>query len=215
MGSMKATLIFCMLILVICSCGTTKEIKINIPNDFQMTNVEVAEKIPLRAGLYISPSIKNFEKKGGIFMPYVMVFSFPIGDAMSIGCEKTLRNIFRNVVLIDRLDSDLSKKDIDVLIIPELSGLIQERESARVIGPVKPVVHMVMKWKIVSTDGKNIYFNTIKGGGTLMFPICYTLDGQTEVERNSMLFVMKDLFQKSQDDIYSNAWWKNPWWKKQ
>jgi len=209
-----ATLSLLVLLFFLYSCASPQfsKIDISMPKDFEMINTEIKDKIPLRAGLYLKPDIRNYSKKGPI-ASFVTHTTFSMGDALSSGSERVLRNIFKDVVIIDQLESDLSTKNIDVIVTPELVGIYGQAKMIDGSKVPKAVNQLVMKWNIVSPDGKIIYVNTITGEGLQKLSFSFTSAGIAEDEKNNMLMLIKDQFQKAQEDIYSSGWWKKQWWK--
>lgn len=201
--------------LCLCSCVTAfSKIAVKVPNDFQMTTTEVRDKIPLTAGLYLKPDIRNYLLKGSFGLAGVSVF---VGDALCVGSERMLKNIFRNVVIIDPVEGNLPTKNIDVIVTPELLGISsmpKKTENNNESWWHKPVVsQLTIKWNVVSLDGKNIYFNTIIGEIAPKTVLSQWVSVIEEVARENMIALLNDHFLKAQNDLYSNAWWKNQWWK--
>jgi hypothetical protein len=180
-----------------CASPQFSRINVSMPKDFELSNAEIKDKIPLRAGLYLKPDMKNYVKKGPIGSA-VTHTSFLMGDALCGGSEKMLRNIFKDVLIIDHMESDLSVRNIDVIVTPDLVGMTGK---------------LVIKWNIVSLDGKIIYVNTITGEATPKMSWSFTSAGIEEDERNNMLLIVKDQFRKAQDDLYNSGWWKKQWWR--
>lgn len=134
-----------------------------------------------------------------------------IGEAFSANSEKMLKNIFQQVVIIDQMDTDLSEKNIDVIVAPEILDIITSQfkvpagEKSR-----KLVSQMTIRWDIGSPDGKIIYTTMIMGEAILKFLKRWTVSANEELEKENMLRLLKDQFSKAQEDIYSNKWWKKP-----
>jgi hypothetical protein len=203
--------IFCF-ILYSCASPQFSRINVSMPRDFEFSNAEIKDKIPLRAGLYLKPDMKNYVKKGPLGSA-VTHTSFLMGDALCGGSERMLRNIFKDVLVIDHLESDLSARNIDVIVTPDLVGITAQNKMVEGSRLINRVIELVIKWNIVSLDGKSIYVNTITGESPAKASFSFLSSGIEEDERNNMLRVVKDQFRKAQDDLYNNGWWKKQWWK--
>lgn len=215
MVRIEITTLLIVLSIFMYSCASPQFSRINVsmPKDFQMSNAEVANKIPLRAGLYLSPTIKNYLRRGPL-ASFVIHVSFSMGDALSNGSERMLRNIFQDVVIIDQFKNDLSAENIDVVVTPEVVGIFSKGKMPSDSVVPQVILQFVVKWNIVSLDGKNIYMNSITGECLQKKSYSFTSGGIEEDEKNNMLLLIKDQFQKAQDDIYTSGWWKKQWWKK-
>lgn len=193
---------------ILCSCASPQftKIEVKIPNDFKMNDTEIMEKIPLVAGLFLKSDIKNFIYKGSAEpIPLMQRVSFFMGAPLCAGSERILKNIFKDVVVIDQLESNLSGQNIDVIVTPELIEIKRFRHNTK--------MRLTMKWNIVSIDGKNIYFNTITGEVQPQPIYKFTASGMEEKQRENMIALINDHFLKAQTDLYSNGWWKKQWWK--
>jgi hypothetical protein len=212
--SLLFKVIFLLSSLYVFSCATKfSTLRITIPEDYEMDVVEMKVKIPLNAGLYLNPSLKDYTYEGSLNRATAMTI-FLMGDAFSKSCEKILKNIFQSVIIFDSIDNKLASQNIDVIIVPELLEIYVP--PLRKYGlTTKPVDNnkMMVRWNIQSLDGKTIYTNTIMSEGVPKLRVSIIASSLKEVEKDNMLQLFRDQFRKAQDDIYSNAWWKNPWWK--
>ena len=98
---------------------------------------------------------------------------------------------------------DQTAKNYDVIVAPEILRMDCEIENV----PFKTwfIVHTVIKWNIASPEGKEIYSSTIKSDGVkIARPKHLEVCIKESLENN---------FQKAQEDIFLNNWWKNQWWK--
>lgn len=95
-----------------------------------------SDKIPLRVGLYMSPEFRNYTYSigGG---------KYQIGEGLSIGAEKALKQVFNEVVIINN-KSDISNQDIKAVISPEILDV-------DVKDPPEPM-RILCKWTISGAD---------------------------------------------------------------
>jgi hypothetical protein len=202
-----------LILFALCSCASPQftKIKVTIPNDFKMSATDIRDKIPLTAGLYLKPDLKNFIYRGDASsVPVMSRVSFFMGSPLCIGSERMLRNIFKGVVVIDPLDTNLSSQNIDVIVTPEVIGISRQQVPEQ---GNKLNIMLTMKWNVASLDGKNIYYNSITGE---IFPkpiYAFMASTITEKEREIMIMLINEHFLKAQNDLYSNTWWKKQWWK--
>lgn len=176
-----------------------------IPRDFGMQNAEIRDKIPLRAGLYLTPSFKNFSYRYAWAHPVYVLIS--MGVALEGGSIRALKNIFKEVVLIDGIDLDPLKEKIDVVVTPEIV-MVEVKHGA---STYERDVRTSIKWSIVSVEGKEIYMNTVTGEGS--FKIAMTRSRTRDEAVAGYTRALQDHFLKAQDDIYSSKWWTRQWWK--
>ncbi|MBI5756566.1 MAG: hypothetical protein HZA12_06535 [Nitrospirae bacterium] len=185
-----------------------------IPKDFGMQNTEVRDKIPLRAGIYLSPGFKKFSYKdvylrGALGQEFYALIS--MGDALEGGSILALKNIFKEVVLIDGMDPEPLKEKIDVVVTPEV---VKVEVKLLYVGINERAVRASIKWSIVSVEGKEIYVNTVTGEGSYKLPLWLGgKDAPVEAAVPGYIRALQDHFLKAQDDIYSNKWWAKQWWK--
>jgi hypothetical protein len=189
------------IILSLTSCATNEPVL--IPNNIDITSTEFNNKIPLRAGLYLSQQYRN------AFYPIrqiqVFIGTALAGDALSYNSEKIMRNIFQEVIILDSMGNipGLADRKYDVIVSPEIVTLRSDLGGST-RWTCWCLAQTSIKWNIVSPEGKEIYISTIKSD-EIKIPKGYYVDCiQTS---------LKDLFQKSQEDIYKNNWWKKQWWK--
>lgn len=192
-----------------CATGFT-EYHIRLPSDFEMSATAVKDKIPLRAGLYLKPNIKNYVYE----LPHTTKYSITMGDALSSGCERILRNIFQDVILVDEMNVESLRRNTDIIVTPQLiGGLSGQYKVPEGYDKKKTVSQMTMQWDIVSHVGKLIYTTSIKGEAIVKPIMSFFASSIREKEKENRLRLLNDLFQKSQDDIYSSGWWKKRWWQ--
>lgn len=189
------------IILYLTSCATTEQI--TIPKEINISSAELSNKIPLRAGLYFNQDFRN--AKYPMHIRQYLFGTASTGDALCNSSEKIMRNIFQEILIVDPLEktSAPATKKYDVIIAPEVVKLDYELESA----PFKYwcIVQTVIKWNIASPEGKEIYVSTIKSDEVKI----YKPDNREVCIKQSL----ENNFQKAQEDIYTNSWWKNQWWR--
>lgn len=177
--------------------------RVTLSKDINITSIELGNRIPLKAGLYFSQGFGDAKYHIQTRQPAGEVVS--VGDALRNSSETIMRNIFQKIVILDPLDvsGSQSTKKYDVIVAPEILRMDYEIESV----PFKTwfIVHTIIKWNIASPEGKEIYSSTIKSD-------------EVKIDKPKHLEVcikesLENNFQKAQEDIYVNNWWKKQWWK--
>jgi len=135
-------------------------------------------------------------------------------ETLGWASEKMLREIFQEATIISPTDTEIefSKKNIEVIVTPTFISMSDNLLTFRAFGDRIFRAQTVVQWNIVSPDGKDIYFNKIIGEGQQRISIG---SQKRIVEERKLAYILslEDQFKKAQEDIYSNAWWKNQWWK--
>jgi hypothetical protein len=199
----KKICFFISLLLSLC-CFACAAPLITLPKDFEMSAQAIKDKIPLNAGLYLKPSFRNYTSKYG--------YTYMMGDALSSGCERMIRNIFQDVILIDEMDTNLSLRNIDVIVVPEVISIsYYQLKAVEGYRTRQGFDRMTIRWDIVSPGGKNIYTTTI--ANELIYESIKSLIITEETGKERMLLLLNNQFRKAQDDIYLGGWWKKQWWR--
>lgn len=190
------------ILLSLVSCGGP--VRMNIPVG-QLDVAPPEQKIPLKAGLYLSQAFRSTQtplaiggnKFGDIY----------IGEALSSAAEKMMRNLFREVTVLDKHGNsqDSTAMTYDVIVTPQVE-LFEFRHVKVGFLTARWTTQNVITWRIVSPEGKELYQNTIRSDEIKISwfdpkhpePIIETFKGQ---------------FQEAQKDIYANGWWRKQWWK--
>ena len=174
------------------SCAE-KQYSLTASRDFQMTATGKENKIPLRAALYITLVPKITQGWGTI----------DLGEAFSSGCERMLKNIFREVV-----SADLSERqEFDVMVKPEI--IRWQRVSLN----VRFWVHMDVVWNIYSPEGKIIYSNTVKNSIESTVSTISTVETKVNEVMAGYVLALNDQLVMAQDDLHSSKWWAKKWWQ--
>ena len=211
------TLLQILVVLCITSCAVSP-VKMSAFREFDVPKVEINNKIPLRAGLYLSQGFKNasfysFPKGRGIKAnPIASHHSF-IGDALISSSQKAVKNIFQDVVILDGKENDveLKAKQIDMIVTPELVKVDSIFLAYFSFTECDYTIKTLVKWTIASLAGVELYSNTITSDEiriTVKKPIT-----QEEKLKEAIILSLQDNFKRAQEDIYSSGWWKNQWWK--
>ena len=108
-------------------------------------------KIPLRAGLYLDPKLRNYSS-GIIHM----------GEALSNGAQNIIFSAFKDVVIIYTMDPELIPKGLDALVIAEIDGGYFKETSEGTVN-LEWTIIVKIKWTIQDTNGKTLYLNTFMG----------------------------------------------------
>lgn len=157
------------------------------------------EKIPLRAGLYLSPSFQRRISGGNLVGGQHRI---AIGGAMTTGAARTMKAVFRETVGIENDNAATTWKVVDVIVSPEiletnLRGFAFSHSESLVM----------CKWTITGRDGRTYYVNTITGKGYLdKWPGGpYGRDKMSE----AMLLAIQDHYRKLAVDLLKNKWWES------
>jgi hypothetical protein len=201
----KTAVILCihfMILFCLVSCGG-RPVRMNIPED-QLRVATPENKIPLKAGLYLSQVFRTTQIS--VVIGQRKMNDIHIGDALNSGTEKMMRNLFREVTVLDQLGNaqDSTVLNYDVIVTPQ----VEQFELRHVMGTLSAhwVTQNTIKWSIVSPEGKEIYQNMIRSDEI-------KISWFDEKNPEAVIKTLKDQFQKAQEDIYSNGWWKRQWWK--
>jgi hypothetical protein len=176
-------------ITLIGGCTSYMEFPIKLSSQY-----DGGDKIPLRAGLYMTKNFKEYMQIIGRIEYHTDVFG-KFGEALSKGAESMTTKAFREVVILDQVDQEASKK-VNVLITPEIDSIV-----SNYVGPTATVK---IKWTIKDITGKVLYMNTFVGEGSgkgtsFRYP--------TALE-NAYTRAIEDHFNKAFAGISKNKWWE-------
>jgi hypothetical protein len=174
----KPFVLFLLVILI-----TTAGCAANFTN-FEL-NPQPAAKIPLRAALYLSPGLRNQRSFG----------NFPLGEAMSSSAEKTLKMIFKDVVVLGGTDTP-QEAGVNIVISAKYENLVGT-------GRLNGKWDIVYKWTVVTPNGKTLYVNTITGTGSSNAFVGTTRFG------NALSEAIKDHYEQLIANLVASKWWKN------
>ncbi|MBI5676132.1 MAG: hypothetical protein HZC48_09970 [Nitrospirae bacterium] len=196
------------LVILLSSCATTlTRVNVSAPKDFELRNMPVDKKIPLRAALYVDPKIKTYEYVGQPIFEPGKVF---LGDAITSACERTLKNVFDEVIILDSVSNEAWSGRVDVLIRAETIKMVLLNKPKKNGAFFYNVFQTSMKWNILNPQNSKLYTNVIvseeEQKPVSCFPI--TTSCLEEGMRNYLLAPLREQFQKTQDEIYSSGWWK-------
>jgi hypothetical protein len=196
-----------MLGLISCGGGSKGVTRINVPIDqLKISQTQIENKIPLKAALYLDQNYKDYQ-----------IGMYHCGNVLSSGAEKILKNLFQEAIKIDVIDQPSNIIDYDIIVMPHI-----EKFEYRIVQPLfnaSVITQVAIKWRIATSKGIDLYENIIQSDEkrrTVTF-----IDGLKThrddygdtVPAIMIIEVLNDQFQKTQDDIYSNGWWKKQWWK--
>jgi hypothetical protein len=193
------------IMLFLTSCAMTEQL--TIPKDIDITPIKLSAKIPLRVGLYLSEDFRNATYPMHLWQGGYFGSAFA-GDALCNSSEKIMQNIFQEVIILDSTKkvSETTSQRYDVIIAPQIVNLDYEIRTSGLTG--WHIVQTVIKWDIASYDGKDIYIGTMKSD-----EIRVKNPGKSGRIELCLKPSLKDNFQKAQEDLYTNGWWKKQWWK--
>jgi hypothetical protein len=194
MGKNIIVLFILLTILVFFGC-THRTI---LPDDFHISKPASVSKIPLRAGLYLHPAFENFKfignKGQGKQVP------IELGGAITTAAKISMREVFENVVMVQNIDSDLTAKDIDIIIFPSIEKVDNMMASAF---PFVWDSYFICKWSIKGRNGKLLYVNTVTGEGH------YKSSFNSNKFAESVVPAVQDHFNKLTAHLLSTKWWEN------
>jgi hypothetical protein len=147
-----------------------------------------APKIPLRVGLYMSPTFRTYQSLS--YGPEVL------GEGMTKGAEQATRQAFEDVVIIDSLGTNIPRSAIKAVATPEIV-------EARIINEMgfRLTYEIVCKWTISSVDGRTVYMNTFRGQG-----VDSSFTARTRIS-TAMTLAAKDQYDKFVAHVVSTKWW--------
>ena len=155
--------------------------------DYELQEVS-SPKIPLRVGLYMAPSFRNYLDN-----------RIQLGEGMRKGAEEAARKAFEDVVMIDSLSSaEIPRREIKAIASPEIVGAGIVLDPTLIQTSIR--YQITVKWTIWSPDGKIIYMNTFRGEGISRahFPSIET----------STTLAAKEQYDKFLAHIVSHRWWE-------
>ncbi|MCL5885099.1 MAG: hypothetical protein M1377_07155 [Deltaproteobacteria bacterium] len=185
----------CVFALASCATGpviVSPSYKIEVPKG-------PIEKIPLRAGLYLSPSFQRRVFVGNLVgAPH----GIAIGGAMTTGAVRTMKTVFRETAVIENDNTATTWKEADVIVSPEIL-----ETNYRGFAFSHAETFVMCKWTIAGRDGRTYYVNTITGKGYLdKWPGGpYGRDKMNE----AMVLAIQDHYQKLAVDLLKNKWWES------
>jgi hypothetical protein len=189
-GRILVTILLWALSFCLLSCAG-KQYSLKAPRDFQMSATAKENKIPFRAALYTQPVSKVTQGWGTI----------DLEEAFSDGCERMLKNIFREVILIKYTENH----KYDVMVKPEI--IKWERESLS----TKFWINMDVVWNIYSPRGKTILSNIVKSGVESKVSAVSTFETKVNEIMAGYVAALNDQLLKAQDEIHSGKWWNSQW----
>jgi len=194
--SVLLTILFCVV-----SCGNP--IRMNIPEG-RLNIAPSTKKIPLKAGLFLSQSYRNTQTP--IAIGAAKAGEINIGQALSSGTEKMMRDLFHEVIVLNEMgiSNNLKDQNCDVIVTPQVE--LFELRHVAVFVSAHWKTQNIVNWRVLSPDGQEIYQNRIQSV-ELKIP---WLDRERP---EAFIEIFKDQLQKAQEDLYSNGWWKKQWWK--
>jgi hypothetical protein len=152
-----------------------------------MTATAKENKIPLRAALYLETVPAIAEGWG----------TMDLDKAYSSGCERMLKNIFREVVLIKQV----KKQEFDVLVKPRIFRWDRSAVGTRFW------VYMDVVWVVLSPEGKTIYSNAVKNAIEHNVSALSTSETKVNDIMTGYVMALNDQLLQAQDDLYSSKWW--------
>jgi hypothetical protein len=169
-----------------------------VPPDVNVHRPASSPAIPLRAALHIPKQFRThvfLGNKGG--QPIRIL----IGDALAGGAEKSMREVFKEVVIVEDPNPDLPAGNLSVVVSPEIVEI-----DNRVAGFGWDSL-VAIKWTIRGRDGSLLYMNKITGRGQYKaFTTAFSL---REHLQKSMVPPIEDHYNKLTAHLLSVKWWEN------
>lgn len=182
---------FMAFLLVVCGCAP-----FTVPANVQVHRPAASQLVPLRVALCLPQQFKTYAfigNKGG--QPIRIL----IGDALAAGAERSMREVFKEVVIVEDLNLDLTARNISVIIAPEIVEI-----DNRVNGFGWDSL-VASKWTIKGQDGRLLYVNTVTGKGQYKaFTTAFSL---REHLVKSMIPAVEDHYNKLTAHLLSVKWW--------
>jgi hypothetical protein len=204
---LKIIILVCILMLCMLCLGScaSDPIHMNILKG-QLNVAPLDKKIPLKAGLYLSPAFRTTQTP--LSLGATKLGDIYVGEALSDAVEKMMRNLFQEVIILDEMGNGQNSTvlNYDVFVTSEVKKF-EFRHVPRLY-TAKWATQNTMIWRIASREGKEIYQNEIESNE---MRISWLDPKNPEV----IIKALNDQLQKAQEDIYSNGWWKKQWWKEQ
>jgi hypothetical protein len=185
------------LIFVVLASGCSPAI-VRVPNDFALTErPTMPSTIPLRVGLYLSPAFLNYKLPGYSGKMAVIV---ELGEAMGSGAERSLKQIFRDVVTLREDTADATVKGVDFIVTPEIV-------KGDLTGIGSYWCRISCKWTVVDPVGKVIYVTTIAGDKELKR--FTTTFGAKKAVEDCVVLAVQDHYEKFLQQFPAARWWES------
>ncbi|MCL5885367.1 MAG: hypothetical protein M1377_08555 [Deltaproteobacteria bacterium] len=159
-----------------------------IPKENGIAFPDRGNRIPLTAALYVKPVMRNYTFR----QPSQEVF---FDDILCRYAEATVRDLFREVLILDAMEGGASGKRYDVIVAPEL-------EKTYLHLPQR-VASVTMKWTVLDNTGKAIYQNSFMGNGE-----CKGIFHRNTASGECFLRAVRDQFGKARAGLLSSRWWE-------
>lgn len=167
-------------------CGNPIRVKeINILQNFY-------NKIPLKVGLYLSPSFCAYQYRGKSF-EFKWVGHYLLGESICQTAPDFFKNSFKEVFIMNEKSIP---SNVKLIISPEII-------EAETIGPTM-ATHIIIKWTFANPKGKIYYLNTVKGIGK--HDEGFWLPPAAREAFNSTL---KDHYHRLYSHMHSTKWWED------
>lgn len=173
-----------------------------VPTDYNITSSSArSDRIPLRAGLYLSEKFSKaalIGNKGGREVPIL------VGDSLVTGAKRTITLAFEDMVLMESLDPK-NAHGARIIVTPEIVNM----DNVLVGFPPwsKWESRLSCKWTIKNLDGDVIYLNTIVGEGR--YEAVTSAFTYRDRLAQSMLPAIQDQYGKLLADLMARRWWED------
>jgi hypothetical protein len=185
-------LLFTIVFLFVTGCAAP----VRMYSDYEIKiDAKPTQKIPIRIGLYLTPYFENYSR---VCHPDTLYW----GEGLSISAKRTLKTVFEDVVLINKMDADLSNQNIQAVITPEIT----DSQCRLVTSLYEWYCSITCKWTIVDLKGKPMYTNTFIGEYNLKK---FGLSVQRAARKaECMTLAIEDHYNKFLSNLISTKWWE-------
>jgi hypothetical protein len=196
-----------LLIAVLLMFAGCYKIYLNQMPDAMDMSFQQKEKIPLRAGLYMTEDFKNYTSEWEVAFGKHL---FPIGRMLQDGSKRMVAAAFQDMVILSSLDEAKARK-VDVVIAPEVESSEFTLGGATMLGPT---ISMVMiKWTASDSEGNIIWADTFEGHGQVKVEKGVKYVKRYGVSRYGvpieyMGLAVEDSFRKAYEEMSSSGWWR-------
>jgi hypothetical protein len=116
---MKKTVLFAFVCLFAIGCANGSGMKVIIKPAFDK-RLKEAQQMPLHAGLFIEPSLRQFrqEERQNDLVAGIHHYIFPIGEPLASSIEKMTKSIFRKVTILSAVPEreTVEKEGMDAVL---------------------------------------------------------------------------------------------------
>lgn len=159
-----------------------------------------AEKIPLRAGLYMPEEFVTFTYEKLLNLETII---FPLGESLREASIQMVNEVFQDAVVLDAFEDAESQK-VDIIISPQVQDVRIEKTSIWPGG--NTIFTIVIEWTVLDTESRVIWEESFEGKGISTTGTTFNR-GQRHVQR--AFLAIEDHFNQALSGILSSKWWES------